>query len=316
MKRLIWTLVIVLAGLPAVIAQMEENGTVYIEHPAIDVIKSLDQAVVAGDSAKIAALLADDFNGYNGVSRTLDQKGTTKEKYIAGLLRWSRLLDYFSISDLQGSYPDAIRYEKDNDDDIVWVQTWDMVNGVHKKTGVKLNSLGHRLFQITNDNKIKTAIGYFNESIFKEIGESFSTLPNGTIYKNHPNINSVRKMMYSLENGDIEHSLSFYSPEVQFHDVNDEDPATTFSLGEKKNILENVLNSFDITDIEVVGYPDYLEYDLSNGRSVLSWWNIHMTRKSDEKKITLFMHLNDDFDENGKIVREISYYNRSLLEQE
>ena len=34
------------------------------------------------------------------------------------------------------------------------------------------------------------------------------------------------------------------------------------------------MEDFEITSIDVVGYPDYLEYDLRDARAVQSWWEI------------------------------------------
>ena len=63
----------------------------------------------------------------------------------------------------------------------------------------------------------------------------------------------------------------------------------------------------------MIGYPDYLEYEMDNGREVLSWWKLHLVRKSDKKAIILPMHISDGFDEKGKIVTEMVYYSQSLL---
>mgnify|MGYP000562799504 FL=1 len=61
------------------------------------------------------------------------------------------------------------------------------------------------------------------------------------------------------------------------------------------------------------GYPDYLEYEMSDGREVLSWWNYHLIRKSDKKRITVPMHFSNSFDKDGKIISEMAYYSDTLL---
>jgi hypothetical protein len=63
----------------------------------------------------------------------------------------------------------------------------------------------------------------------------------------------------------------------------------------------------------MVGYPDYLHYELGDARVVMSWWNYNLIRKSDKMKIVLPVHLSDDFDENGKIISETVYYNGAAL---
>lgn len=304
-----------LMSISPLFAQMEENGTAYIKHPAIEVVKSLNKALVAGDSAKIISLLTDDFKAYNGVSTNPDPDGTNKENFVKGALKWSRELDYYDVKDFPGSYPDAIKYDKDNEYDKVWVQTWDMITGVHKKTGVKFSSPGHRLFRITKDNKIETVISYFNENIFDEQAASYTDRRNGTIFDSHANINTVRKMMYAIEYGDMDKSYSFYHPDVKFYDIN-KSFGEPMDLEGKKEFMKHFGVAFEIKAIEMIGYPDYLEYERSNSRAVLSWWNVHLVRKSDDKEIQMVLHLNDSFDADGMITDEIIYYSQSLLEQE
>lgn len=292
----------------------KKNGTVYLEHPAIDVVATFTEAFVSGDTTKIASLLTDDFKSYNGVSTNPDAKGTEKAAFLKNAFRWSDELDYFSISDFPGSYPDAIEYKKDNEKEVVWVQTWELLNGIHNKTGVKFSSPVHRLFVVTKDQKIKTLINYFNESIFDEIRQSFSDRSNGTIYNHHDNINTVRKAVYAFENADLEKAISYYSEDARFFNINDDfnKPDTKENV---KALRKKFLDDFQIKSIEMIGYPDYLEYEMGNGRSVLSWWNFHLIRKADKKEIVLPMHMNDDFDEDGKITSEVIYFNRSLLEK-
>ncbi|TLP80244.1 nuclear transport factor 2 family protein [Maribacter sp. ACAM166] len=292
----------------------KKNGTVYMEHPAIDVAANFTTALVSGDTTKLASLLSDDFKAYNGVSTNPDVKGTEKGRFIKNSYRWFDELDYFSISDSPGAYPDAIEYKKDNENEEVWVQTWEMLKGVHKTTGVKLSSPIHRLIVVTKDNKIKMIINYFNDSIFDELGQSFSNRTNGTLYNHHDNINTVRKAMYAFENSDLDKAISYYSEDARFYNIND-DLKVSDSKANVKAIRQKFLDAFQIKSIEMIGYPDYLEYEMGNGRSVLSWWDLHLIRKADKKEIVLSMHMNDDFDEDGKIISEMIYFNRALLEK-
>ncbi|MFT6995528.1 MAG: ketosteroid isomerase-like protein [Maribacter sp.] len=291
----------------------KKNGTVYSEHQAIDVVKTFTEAFVQGDTTKIASLLTDDFKSYNGVSTNPNAKGTEKARFLKNARRWYDELDYFSISDFPGAYPDAIKYKKDNENDEVWVQTWELLKGIHKKTGVKFSSATHQLIVVTKDLKIKTIIDYFNENVFTELRQSFSDRTNGTIYNHHENINTVRKVVYAFENSDLDKALSYYSEDAQFLNSND-DLNEPDSIDNVKVIRQEFLDAFQIKSIEIRGYPDYLEYEMGNGRSVLSWWNFHLIRKADKKEIILPMHMNDDFDKDGKIISEVVYFNRALLE--
>jgi hypothetical protein len=305
-------LAIAFSTLTAAFAQKKENGTVYIEHPAINLIDQFEKATVSGDSSKIASYLTDDFKSYNGTGSIYNDPGTAKAPFVSLALRHHRELDYYSISPYPGSYPDAVEYKKDNKDGEVWVQTWNLFRGVHKATGVKLDAAAHRQYRLTKDNKIKMIINYTNGRILDEIGASLSNRTNGKIYNHHENINTVRKATYSFEKGDLEKSLSFYSSDARFMDLNTASGKFA-TVKEIKVIWQKFLSDFEIKSIDMIGYPDYLEYEMEDGREVLSWWKYNLVRKSDKKVIVLPMHFSNSFDENGKIVAEMAYFSESLL---
>ncbi len=294
-------------------AQKKSNGIVYIEHPAIQVIEQYVSAMVAGDTTKMATFLTDDFQYFNGTSATETTKGMKQSLYLKNVKRYSAELDYFSIAPFPGSYHDAIEYNKDNPNAEVWVQTWMMIKGVHKKTGVKIDAAAHGLYKLTKDNKIKMILNYSNDLVLSEIASSNVDRTNGKIYNHHDNINTVRKTMYAFEKGVLEKAFTAYAKNATFYDIN-YDITKPSSLEEIKSIRQQFLNDFEIKNIAVIGYPDYLEYEEGNGRSVLSWWSFELIRKADKKKITLPMHISQNFNEEGKIVSEIIYYSNSLLQ--
>ena len=74
------------------------------------------------------------------------------------------------------------------------------------------------------------------------------------------------------------------------------------------------MEAFDITSIDVSGYPDFLHYEQGNSKVVQSWWTLRVTRKSDKRKIDIPLLLIHDFNDDGKIVREIAYLSSKLLE--
>ncbi|SFZ93963.1 SnoaL-like domain-containing protein [Flaviramulus basaltis] len=293
-------------------AQKKTNGTVYIDHPAITVVEDMTKAFVSGDSTKVASYLADDFKSYNGVGTAVKQEGRDKTSFVKSVSGWFNALDYYSIAPSKGAYPDAIEYKKDNDKDVVWVQTWEDLKGMHKTTGVKVNMPMHRLYVVNKDNKIQTLISYNNESIFDEIGSSFVKRTNGKIYNHHDNINTVRKLNYAYENSDLETTMSYYSDDATFYDINSEYGKSN-TKAEIKPMWQKFLDDYEIVSIEMIGYPDYLEYEMGEGREVLSWWNYHLIRKSDKKEISVPFHFSDSFDADGKIVSEMIYYSQTLL---
>jgi len=291
----------------------KKNGSIYIEHPAIDLVQNFENASVAGDKSKMASYLTDDFRGYNGTSNDLGDKGMDKEAFLNNQMVYHDQLDYYSIEAFPGSYPDAIEYKKDNPDGEVWVQTWNLVKGVHKSTGVKISAAAHRLYTLTKDNKIKAIITYGNREVIDEIRASFADRTNGTIYNHHENINTVRKMIYAFEHKDLDKAYTFYDENARFLDSS----SPTFegiSLTEQKELDKKIFDKYDITSIDMVGYPDYLHYELGDARVVQSWWNINLIRKSDKKAIVLPVHYLNDFDKEGKIISETAYYNTKLLD--
>jgi ketosteroid isomerase-like protein len=312
MKKTTLLLVFTLSFIVASFGQKKTNGTVYIDHPAIKVVESMTEAFVKGDSAKVASYLADDFKAYNGVGINPRDKGQDKAAFTRSVIGWNNALDYFSITPTNGAYPDAIEYKKDNKEDVVWVQTWEDLKGVHKNTGVKVNQPVHRLYVVNKNNKIQTVISYGNESIIGEINKSFVNRTNGTIYNHHDNINTVRKAMYAYENSDVEKTLSFYSEDAVFTDINMEF-GESLTKAEITPMWKKFLDDYEIISIDMIGYPDYLEYEMGDGREVLSWWNYRLIRKSDKKELAVPFHFSNSFDADGKIIAEMIYYSPTLL---
>lgn len=182
------TIIVVLMLCTFITYAQKNNGTIYIEHPAIDAVQEFVKASVAGDRTKLASYLTDDFKAYNGTSNKLKDKGRDKEAFLDNQMVYHDQLDYYAIETSPDSYPDAIEFKKDNPNGDVSVQTWDILKGVKKDTGVKIDAAAHRLYMLTKNNKIKMIISYGNEGVIDEIQLSFSDRSNGTIYNHHDNI--------------------------------------------------------------------------------------------------------------------------------
>ena len=141
MKRgILWALTL---GLFMAYGQKEKNGTIYKEHDAIAKVKGMQAAWVAGDSAKVASYLHDDFKSFNGSGTNKDAEGGSKANYAGGASWWKENVAYLSLTPTPGAYPDALEYK----DGEMWVQTWDQLNGVHNTTGVKIEMPVHRMYR-------------------------------------------------------------------------------------------------------------------------------------------------------------------------
>ena len=140
-----------------------------------------------------------------------------------------------------------------------------------------------------------------DRTVWDELGESFVARENGTIYNHHDNINTVRRMMAALENHDMEKFHSFFDENASFRNIHMAVGEKSKSLEDDKKGMKEMMDNYDITGIDVQGYPDYLNYGLGNAKVVQSWWKLRMTRKSDDKKIVMPLFLIHDFDDEGKI---------------
>lgn len=293
--------------------QKKENGKIYIEHPAIQVVAAFTEAMTAGDTAAMAGMMTDDFKAYNVVSSAAHDKGISKAAFLRNARFWYDNVDYYSITKAPNSYPDAFEYAKDpSDNEAITVSTWDILKGVHKKTGVKVDQYLHRSFSLNKDNKISGLLNYNNPEIGTQVYEASNVRTNGTIYNQHPNINKLRLLMAAAENGDWDKFYSFFDPEATFLNVNDEE-MKPHNLEETVAGDKALFEKFDLKEIEMVGYPDYMHYELGDNGVLYSWWNFYFVRKEDQKEIKVPVHYQHDVNAEGKFVNEILYYNGALL---
>ena len=311
MKKL--TLILLMSLTMVAYSQKKKNGTIYSEHPAINVVEDFQKAFVSGDADKVMSFLADDYKWWNGTNSNKDAKPGTKEGAGKNTTWWKENIAYLSMERSGEAYPDAIEYKDAEQKDVVWVQTWDHIKGVHNETGVKIDMPMHRLYVVNADNKIETVIDYSDRTVWDELRQSFVPRENGTIYNHHDYINSVRRMMSALENSDMDKFYSFYDEKATFSNIHMPPDADDLTLEEDKKGMKEMMDNFDITSIDVQGYPDYLNYGLGNAKVVQSWWKLRMTRKSDGKKIVMPLFLIHDFNDDGKIVGEGAYYSMALM---
>lgn len=295
------------------LAQKKANGTIFIDHPAINVVENFTKAMVSGDTTAMAKLMTSDFKFYNPVTTKPFDEGAGKSAYLNVAMAWHNQLEYYSIKTMKGAYPDAFEYAKDpSDNNAVTVDTWDELKGVHKITGVKADMYLHRSFTLTKDNKIRTLAMYLNPEIGNEIGRGYSERKNGTIYNEHENINKLRLMLAAAEHGDMEKYYSYFDKNATFWDINDPE-SKSHSLEVEKADDKAIFDKFELVSIEQSGYPDYMHYEMGDNGVLYSWWKLHLVRKSDKKAFTVPIHYEHDVNKDGKIFNVISYYNAALL---
>ena len=295
-------------GAVAFAQKKNENGKIYDQHPGIDLMKKFTEAYVIGDRVTLSTLLTDDFVAYNALGTNKDDKGKDREALINESVYWSSQLKGFKITKRGKSYPDALEYKESG----TWIDTYDVFYGIDKETGFKIETPMDRSFILSNDGtQIRILLSRFNTATFGKYMNTFKVVENGTIYRDHPYINTVRKMVSSLELGDLNLCYEQFTEEAKFSDIN-APRGVTHSKAEERKQVTDLLNVYDIVSLDEWGYPDYLAYN-GDGSTVLSWWVFRFVKKDTGEKVELFMHLSHNFNNDGKITNQVAYYNGNLL---
>ena len=289
-------------------APKNKNGVIYGKHPGIDLIAEYHKAVADGDTEKASSILHDNVGWYDG--NTNDRKWGGKQTILGNISWFKNYFDYVSFDDSEGAYPDMLETKRSGN----WLQSWFNVYGVHKNTGVELDHPVLRLYRLNDDfTKILTIIEYSNKLNFRQFGDARTDMKNGVVYMNHENINTVRKWIYSFLNKDYEKAYSYWAEDAVIQNIN-LTWGESLTLEDAKKSNEDFLKVFDLVGIDEIGYPDYIEYDWRDSKSVLSWWMYKFVRKSDGKEIEVPVHHSIDFNDEGKISGSFSYWNQSLLD--
>ncbi len=307
MKKLLSTLLL-LCMIIGVNAQKNANGVIYDKHPSIDVVEKFMQAFVKGDAATMTSLTTDDFRAYNSLNTSWEYKGQDLATCIRNAQNYANNYTNFSITKRGASYPDALEYKKDG----IWVYTYNMFFAINKKSGFKIESPYDCTFIFNADGtKIKSMNFYMNTAMLVKNTESEQTLTNGILYKNHPNIVKVRKLVANFSLANMDGMFTDFAPNARFNDLN---YAYGVSRGieERKKDLTPFFENIEIIGIDEVGYPDMLDHD-GPSSVVDSWWSMRLRNKKTNKKFKLALVFSHTFNDQGQIQTESAYYNGSQL---
>jgi len=307
MKKLLSTLLL-LCMIIGVNAQKNANGVIYDKHPAIDVVENFMKAFVKGDAATMTSLTTDDFKAYNAMNTNWDYKGQDLATCIRNAQNYANNYTNFSITKRGTSYPDALEYKKDG----IWVYTYNMFFAINKKSGFKIESPYDCTFIFNAEGtKIKSMNFYMNTAMLLKNTESEQTLTNGILYKNHPNIVKVRKLVANFSLANMDGMFTDFAPNARFNDLN---YAYGVSKGieERKKDLTPFFENIEIIGIDEIGYPDMLDHD-GPSSVVDSWWSMRLRNKKTNKKFKLALVFSHTFNDQGQIQTESAYYNGSQL---
>jgi len=307
MKKLFSTFLL-LCVLMGVNAQKNPNGVIYDKHPSIDVVEKFMQAFVKGDAATMTSLTTDDFKAFNAMNTNWDYKGQDLATCIRNAQNYANNYTNFSITKTEGSYPDALEYKKDG----LWVYTFNMFFAINKKSGFKIQSPYDCAFIFNAEGtKIKRMNFTINTAMMVKNTESEQTLTNGILYKNHPNIVKVRKLVANFSLANMDGMFTDFAPNARFNDLN-------YAYGVSKNIEERkkdltpFFENIEIIGIDEIGYPDMLDHD-GPSSVVDSWWSMRLRNKKTNKKFKIALVFSHTFNDQGQIQTESAYYNGSQL---
>ena len=286
-------------------SQKKNNGKLYIEHPAMDVVDQFNKAFVSGDLETMKSLVSDDFRWY---TLSMREPGTLQQ-----LLNRSNYLSKnvvnFDIKHYGGAYPDALEYKKD---DVLEVMTYTWMSGYDRNTGVELDMPRYVNFRINDDGKISRMNVMDDQALWTKAYQAWDTRANGVIYKDHPLVTKVRLMMRDYETQDVEKIKSNYTENTRFYDVMNSPVDEFKSLEEEFAQFNDYMEVFELVNIRESGYPDVLDYE-GNGAVVISWWEMTLRNKKSGKTNTIMQHIQHSFNEKGEIVREDYYFNPAQL---
>ena len=286
-------------------SQKKNNGKLYIEHPAMDVVEQFNEAFVSGDLETMKSLVSDDFRWY---TLSMREPGTLQQ-----LLNRSNYLSKnvvnFDIKHYGGAYPDALEYKKD---DILEVMTYTWMSGYDRNTGVELDMPRYVNFRMNDEGKIRSMNVMDDQALWTKAYQAWDTRTNGVIYKDHPLVTKVRLMMRDYETQDVEKIKSNYTENTRFYDVMNSPVDEFKSLEEEFAQFNDYMEVFELVNIRESGFPDVLDYE-GNGAVVISWWEMTLRNKKSGKTNTIMQHVQHSFNENGEIVREDYYFNPAQL---
>jgi len=275
----------------------KESGNIYSEHELIDKTKALWSQLKNGDK--------DTFVSYFADSLLLYQNG---KPFKIAKERMGRTFDYWSgfenleISNDHKSSPDALQYGE-----YMFVQDWLKFSGVHKETGIISDMNMHNLYGFDANGKIQVMYRYNDPKLYEEITNSSKTIENGTVFINHPYINTVRKLLNDYIAKDVEAWSEYFVPNAVFM-LNSKTFDDYLTLKERKESLTEVFADRDKVIFEQIGYPDCIYYAIDDFYHVLSWWTVTDISKEGEKYV-FPIALIHRFNKDGKIVWETAYFN-------
>lgn len=155
---------------------------------------------------------------------------------------------------------------------------------------------------------LTTALLVFAASVFSQNEEK-----NGTIYIKHPYIDVVYNTVKAYLAKDTATNKQLYSDTARFWISG---MPKSIAMEEAFKMWNTDFDFYDDIKITKVGYPDYLHYVDADTKVVQSWWKWSGKSKKTGLEITIDYVQFSDFNNAGKIIRELLYGDFSKMIKE
>ena len=311
MKMKIKTLIIVLMVCISLNAQKKKNGTIFIEHPAFDVVENLHSAMNSNDSDALSKIIADDFRGVAGDQMNKDAKPQTKAQFIQQVKNNHEISKYFNIRQSSNGYPDAVEY-KDENFSGTWVYSWEYFTAVGGTTGIDYSQPRHTQYVVNKDNQIAFARYYLNQYPYSQTSNSQMEMKDGDVYSHHSNINTVRRFVKAFQYNDDENLFVDFAENVNVNGLFNDWGSDPMNLDGLKSGFKTFKSNYKINSMDNM-WIKFFKIE-SDSNFVQSWWRFSVTRKKDGKEIVFPVMFNHTFNDDGKIVRHWESWNEAKLQ--
>ena len=305
------TLIVVLMVCISLNAQKKKNGTIFIEHPAFDVVENLHSAMNSNDSDALSKIIADDFRGVAGDQMNKDAKPQTKAQFIQQVKNNHEISKYFNIRQSSNGYPDAVEY-KDENFSGTWVYSWEYFTAVGGTTGIDYSQPRHTQYVVNKDNQIAFARYYLNQYPYSQTSNSQMVMKDGDVYSHHSNINTVRRFIKALQYNDDENLFVDFAENVNVNGLFNDWGSDPMNLDGLKSGFETFKSNCKINSMDNK-WIKFFKIE-SDSNFVQSWWRLSVTRKKDGKEIVFPVMFNHTFNDDGKIVRHWESWNEAKLQ--
>jgi len=243
------TLIIVLMVCISLNAQKKKNGTIFIEHPAFDVVENLHSAMNSNDSDALSKIIADDFRGVAGDQMNKDAKPQTKAQFIQQVKNNHEISKYFNVRQSSNGYPDAVEY-KDENFSGTWVYSWEYFTAVGGTTGIDYSQPRHTQYVVNKDNQIAFARYYLNQYPYSQTSNSQMEMKDGDVYSHHSNINTVRRFVKALQYNDDENLFVDFAENVNVNGLFNDWGSDPMNLDGLKSGFETFKSNYKINSMD------------------------------------------------------------------